>query len=155
MDKKNPPIVIGVLRTENFLKTFLCALLLACTFTGKAQNPKIKCYFNHQVNTSVSSGTNAISLPTQIVDTLIAYINVVIIQDKSVATSYYNEFNQIWGSTTTTPNAANAKFSPNKVASATNTFTVNGTPIEVYFSPKDATASHLQTAIGTANNELC
>lgn len=257
MDKKRPPIIIGVMRLS------VITIMLLATLAAKAQNPKIKCYFNHPVNTALSTGTNAVYLNTTFVDTLIGYINrakatidvcvynyyitsgdgmnaiatainnayargvtirwigngsssnngwanlntnihtvsspttstygichnkfvvfdvntsnandaivwtgsynftrqqndhdynnVVIIQDKAVATAYYNQFNQMWGSTTATPNATNSKFGPYKTASTVNSFTVNGTPVEVYFSPKDGTASHLQTEIGTANNEL-
>jgi hypothetical protein len=60
----------------------------------------------------------------------------------------------MWGSTTATPNATNSKFGPNKTASTVNSFTVNGTPVQVYFSPKDGTASHLQSMINTANSDL-
>jgi hypothetical protein len=257
MDKKRPPIIIGVMRNTFWI------FLLALSFQGTAQNPKIKCYFNQPVNTALSTGTNAVYLNTTIVDTLIAYINrakasidlcvynyyitsgdgmdaiatavnnayargvtirwigngsssnngwanlnagihtvssptttaygichnkfvvfdvntsnandaivwtgscnftrqqndhdynnVIIIQDKLVATTYYNQFNQMWGSTTATPNATNSKFGPNKTASTVNSFTVNGTPVQVYFSPKDGTASHLQSMINTANSDL-
>lgn len=258
MDNKKPPIIIGVLRYQA-----LCLALLLSLTLG-AQNSKIKCYFNHPVNTAVSTGTNALYLNTTFDDTLIAYINraqvsidlcvynyyvtsasdvmnavatainnaysrgvtirwigngtssnngwanlnaniqtlsspttssygichnkfvvfdvnsansndaivwtgsynftrqqndndynnVVIIQDKNVATAYYNEFNKMWGGTGSSPNTTNSKFGTYKTASAVNTFTVNGTPIEVYFSPKDNTASHLRNAINTANSDL-
>lgn len=257
MDKKRPPIIIGVMRIS------IIMLMLAFTFNSKAQNPKIKCYFNHPVNTALSTGTNAVYLNTTFVDTLIAYINrakqsidlcvynyyitsgdgmdaiatavnaayargvtvrwigngsssnngwanlnanihtvsspttsaygichnkfvvfdvnttnsndaivwtgsynftrqqndhdynnVVIIQDKNVATAYYNEFNKMWGSTTAIPNATNSKFGPYKTASAVTSFTVNGTPVEVYFSPKDSPSSHMQTHINSANSDL-
>ncbi len=260
MDKKTPTI-IGVIKKT--LLVFATLYSILSTQYSFAQNPKIKCYFNHPVNNAVSSGTNAINLNTAFVDTLIAYINratlsidlcvynyyltsgdgmdaiatainaaytrgvvirwigngsssnngwvnlntniktlsspttagygishnkfvvfdvgssnasvpivwtgsynfsrqqnnfdynnIVIIQDKPLATAYYNEFNKMWGGTAAAPNLANSKFGTFKTVSTTNTFTVNGTPIEVYFSPKDQTASHLQNAIATANNEL-
>lgn len=82
------------------------------------------------------------------------YNNVVIIQDKNVAQAYYKEFNKMWGSTTATPNLTNSKFGTNKTASTTNTFTVNGTPVEVYFSPKDGATTYLTNSVNSANNEL-
>src|ERR1700749_3302996 len=40
-----------------------------------AQNPKIKCYFNHPVNTKISTGSNAIYLNGTFADTIAACIN--------------------------------------------------------------------------------
>jgi phosphatidylserine/phosphatidylglycerophosphate/cardiolipin synthase-like enzyme len=43
--------------------------------TAAAQNPKLKCYFNHPVNNALSTGTNAIYLNGTFPDTVVAYIN--------------------------------------------------------------------------------
>lgn len=80
--------------------------------------------------------------------------NVIIIQDKNVALAYTNEFNEMWGGSDLTPNSANSKFGPYKTDNTTHVFNVNGTTIEVYFSPSDGTNSKLQKAIGTANADL-
>ena len=80
--------------------------------------------------------------------------NALVIQDKNVAQTYYSQFNQMWGSTTATPNTSVSKFGTFKTASTTTSFTVNGTPVEVYFSPKDGATTHLTSAINSANNEL-
>ncbi len=237
-----------------------------CIFSVKAQapNPKIKCYFNHPVNTGVSSGTNAVYLNGTFKDTLIAYINrakytidfcvynfyqtstsdninsiatavnnaysrgvtirwvcngtstnsalvnlnanihsiaspttatygichnkfvvfdanslnpadaivwtgsynftseqnnsdynnVLIIQDQPLAQAYYSQFNQMWGGTGATPNQTNSKFGIYKTASAVTGFTVNGTPVQVYFSPKDGAGTQLKNVINSADNEL-
>jgi phosphatidylserine/phosphatidylglycerophosphate/cardiolipin synthase-like enzyme len=228
-----------------------------------AQNPKIKVYFNHPVNNSVSTGTNAIYLQNTMADTIAAYItrakysvdiaqydysasssfsamavianacntahgkgvvvrwiydgsqpnsglpllnsainklaspvvtnyimhnkfvaidatsatatdpyvitgsndwgitqtdscfnNLVIIQDKSLTNAYYLEFNKMWGGTGAAPVSANSKFSTNKTHSAQNIFNVNGTTVEVYFSPKDTAEAHMVKAINTVNNEF-
>ena len=268
MESKKP-VVIGIINkmTSIFKRAFLICISLYSLLNTQysfAQNPKIKCYFNHPVNNNASSGTNAVYLNGTFKDTLIAYINrakysidfcvynyystsgtdainaiatavnaaytrgvtirwigngtssnsgwtylntniptvsspttsaygishnkfilfdvnssntneplvwtgsynfstqqnntdynnILIVQDKPLALAYYNEFNKMWGSTTATPNATNAKFGTFKTASTVNSFTVNGTPIEVYFSPKDAATSHLSTAIASANFEL-
>jgi hypothetical protein len=239
-------------------------LLIGCIIfyagIGRSQNPKIKCYFNHPVNNSVSAGTNAVCLNTAFADTLVAYINraqqsidlciynyyltpgdgmdviatainnaynrgvvirwigngsssnngwanlntnikklsspttqgygichnkfivfdanssdavvwtgsfnltrqqnnydynnLLIIQDQPVAMAYYNEFNKMWGGAGISPNLSSSKFGINKTPSAVNTFTVNGTLVEVYFSPRDGAATHLKNAINTANSEL-
>ena len=82
------------------------------------------------------------------------YNNIVFVQSKQVAAAYYNEFNKMWGSTTATPNATNATFSTFKTASTQTQFIVNGTPIEVYFSPKDSVGLQLQRQIATADEDV-
>lgn len=241
---------------------FVCLQMLI-TNRAFAQNPFIKCYFNHPVNTSISSGVDAIYLNGTFADTVAAYINrakytvdiaiynftsgssslvatiataannaylrgvilrwiyngsstnsglsllnpnirtlaspttsgygimhdkfmvidvnsttpldailmtgstnwsttqtkydynnIVVVQDQPVALAYYNEFNKMWGGTDSIPNMANAAFGNYKTPSAASSFVVNGTPIEVYFSPKDDPDTHLKSAIATADNEL-
>ncbi len=245
-----------------------CRIALAVIFlfaaTGLiAQNPKIKCYFNHPVNTTISTGVNAVYLNSTFPDTIAAYINrakytvdialynftassgsnvakiatavnnatirgvvvrwlynipgtsntglsllnaqvnkgqsidvnnyimhnkfmvidinspdsndvvaqtgsynwsdfqtsgdynnIVFIQSKQVALAFYNEFNKMWGGTGATQNTVNAKFSTAKTPSAQTRFNVNGTPIEVYFSPKDSLGGKLKNSINTANYDL-
>lgn len=80
--------------------------------------------------------------------------NAVIIQDPHVANAYLAQFNMMWGSNGPSPNAANSKFGAFKTASATNTFTVDGRTVEVYFSPADNTNSHIVSAINGVDKEL-
>ncbi len=257
MTKKTPPIIIGVLRSGAFFVSLLCAL-----FTS-AQNPKIKCYFNHPVNTNVSTGTNAIYLNGTFVDTVVAYINrskysldvcvynytynsgdgldaiataanaaanrgvvvrwiydgigsnsgvsllnsniqtlgsptsfsygimhnkfmiidanstnlndpivwtgsfnfsrnqsdvdynnIVIFQDKLLAQGFTTEFNKMWGGAGPNPNTTNSKFGPFKTPSAQTSYTVNGTPVDVYFSPMDNVGTKLMNSISTAGSDL-
>lgn len=239
-------------------------LMIAVFTTAAAQNPNIKCYFNHPVNTSISTGANAAYLNGKFPDTIAAYINrakytidialynytassgssvakiatavnaaanrgvvvrwiyngtsstsntglsllnalvhttpsanytnyimhnkfmvidvnsadstdviaqtgsynwsdfqstgdynnIIFFQSKQVALAFYNEFNKMWGGTAATPNTATATFSTFKTKSAQTKFNVNGTPVEVYFSPKDSLGNRLESSINTCNYDL-
>ncbi|MCW3127130.1 MAG: C-terminal target protein [Bacteroidetes bacterium] len=80
--------------------------------------------------------------------------NAVIIQDQPLAQAYLAEFEQMWGSTTATPNATNAKFGPFKTATTAHTFTIDGKTVQLYFSPSDNTNDQIVTAINTADKQL-
>jgi phosphatidylserine/phosphatidylglycerophosphate/cardiolipin synthase-like enzyme len=80
--------------------------------------------------------------------------NLLIIQSKQIALAFYTEFNTMWGSTTLTPNSANAKFSSFKSAAAQNQFLVDGILVEVYFGPVNSLNTRIATAIQNANNDL-
>ncbi|MGZ3885136.1 MAG: phospholipase D-like domain-containing protein, partial [Bacteroidia bacterium] len=245
---------------KRFYNFLLVLIFVSCL--SQAQNPYIKCYFNHPVNTTVSSGVNA-HYNTSFKDTLIGYINrakysidfcvydylhstgdgfdaiatavnsayargvvirwiyngsstnsglsllnsniktigspttsaygichnkfavfdanssnpadafvwtgsfnfslaqnssdynnIIIIQNKPLAQAYYAQFNQMWGGTGSAPNLTNSKFGTFKSPSATTSFTVGGTPVEVYFSPKDNATTQMQNYVSTANFEL-
>lgn len=82
------------------------------------------------------------------------YNNLLIINSKNVAQTFYNEFNKMWGSTGLVPNVATSRFGPFKSPSAQKIFNVNGTVVEVYFSPKDNSDIGLENAISTANHDL-
>ncbi len=83
------------------------------------------------------------------------YNNVVIIQDKPLALAYTAEFNEMWGSTTATPNATAAKFGSTKTDPlTTHTFTIGGKTVELYFSPTDGVNNHIISTINTANTDL-
>ncbi len=244
-------------------KLFSTCSLLFITLISFAQNPNIKCYFNHAVNTALSTNTNAIYLNGTFPDTIAAYINrakstvdvalynftsngfdvvtkiatainnahtrgvivrwvydggstnsglslinssisklgsptatgygimhnkfviidvntinasdayvitgsynfsnaqtnydynnLLIIQDKNVATAYYNEFNKMWGGTASTPNLTASTFGPNKTTSAAHYFNVNGMQVQIHFSPKDTCGKYLKNVINSANSDL-
>lgn len=80
--------------------------------------------------------------------------NVIIIQDKSLAQNYKLEFEEMWGSTTTTPNSSTANYGYNKEDNTAHNFIIGGTQVESYFSPSDATNSAIIAAINTADDEL-
>jgi hypothetical protein len=238
--------------------------MTCCCSKAAAQNPAIKCYFNHPVNTTISSGMNADYLNGSFPDTIAAYINranftvdiamynytstinsnvykiavaanaaanrgvsirwihngtsatsnsglnllnpliktfaspnysnyimhnkfmvidvnsadsndavlqsgsynwsdvqtsgdynnIVIVKNRQVALAYYQEFNKMWGSSGANPDAGSAVFSSFKTASSQTQFNVNGTPVEVYFSPKDSVGKQLLASINTADYDL-
>ncbi len=80
--------------------------------------------------------------------------NVLFIQDASLARVYTLEFNEMFGSTTTTPNPANAKFGPAKSDNTPHEFVIGGNRIEVFFSPSDGVNQQIVNHINTANNDL-
>jgi len=82
------------------------------------------------------------------------YNNMVILQNKNLAIAYYNEFNKMWGGTAAAPDTTKSTFGTHKTASTQHIFNVNGTKVELYFSPKDSLGVHLQNTINTVNNEL-
>ncbi len=82
------------------------------------------------------------------------YNNLVIIQDQALAQAYTTEFQEMWGSATANYNVTNAKFGSQKTNNTPHTFNINGTTVELYFSPSDATTSHINTAIATCNSDL-
>jgi phosphatidylserine/phosphatidylglycerophosphate/cardiolipin synthase-like enzyme len=73
------------------------------------------------------------------------------IQDYGLAQAYLAEFNEEWGSSTDTPNAANSKIGNRKTDNTPHHFVVNGIPIDLYFSPSDGTENQIVNAVNTAN----
>jgi phosphatidylserine/phosphatidylglycerophosphate/cardiolipin synthase-like enzyme len=82
------------------------------------------------------------------------YNNMLIIEDSTIAQTYKNEFNEMWGSTTLIPNTSNSKFGSSKSDNTQHNFNVNGTDIEVYFSPSDGVTSKIENTIYTADYNL-
>ncbi|MFT3678954.1 MAG: phosphatidylserine/phosphatidylglycerophosphate/cardiolipin synthase family protein [Ferruginibacter sp.] len=80
--------------------------------------------------------------------------NIVFINSRQVALAFYNEFNKMWGGSGSEPDINNSRFSVYKTASAQTRFNVEGTDVEVYFSPKDSLGTRLQRAISTADYDL-
>ena len=247
----------------SFKCLYLLLFVLLINTHSFAQNPKIKCYFNHPVNNSLSTGVNAVNLNGNFPDTIVAYINrakytldialynynstagdplskfatavnnakqrgvkvrwiydggstnsglnlldtaihtigspnnssygimhnkfmvidvnsadsndatilsgsynwtsqqtstdynnIIFIQNKDVAYAYYLEFNKMWGGTGLIPDTTLSTFGPKKITSAKHNFNVNGTRVEVYFSPKDTVAKYLKNVISAATKEL-
>lgn len=82
------------------------------------------------------------------------YNNLVIIEDQSLANAYTTEFEEMWGSSTTTPNLTNAKFGADKLDNTPHNFSIGGKTVELYFSPSDNVTSHIEAAILTANTDM-
>ena len=241
----------------------LIFILLGWSVVSNAQNPNIKCYFNHPVNNTLSTGRNAVYLKGTFPDTIVSYINnakysldfaiydftsvagdsvsmiakavnnahkrgvivrwinngnssnvgmsllsstihrvssptsksygimhnkflvidinspdsndayvitgsynysveqtnedynnLLIVRNQQVATAYYNQFNQMWGGTDSIPNLKLSSFGTHKITSPVHYFNVNGTAIDVHFSPKDSCGGYVAKAINSANNDL-
>lgn len=80
--------------------------------------------------------------------------NVIVIQDQAIAKNYQIEFNEMWGSTTTTADLLQSRFGYYKRDNTAHEFVIGGKRIEVYFSPSDNTSEHINTVLKTANTDL-
>lgn len=80
--------------------------------------------------------------------------NVIEIQDKALANAYTTEFNEMWGSTTDTPNAATSRFGARKLDNTPHYFIINGTPVELYFSPSDGTTGKIIKTLNKASKSI-
>lgn len=80
--------------------------------------------------------------------------NVIIFQDQSLAVAYTMEFNEMWGSAGPTPNAANAKFGPDKSNNTPHEFSIGGKRVENYFSPSDNVNYEIIRTANTAQGQL-
>lgn len=80
--------------------------------------------------------------------------NVIIIQDQSLARTYKIEFEEMWGSHSSTPDAAKARFGFTKKNNTPHEFKINGKRVESYFSPTDGVNTKIVDNINTTNNDL-
>ncbi len=80
--------------------------------------------------------------------------NMVIIQDQALARAYTIEFEEMWGSSTMTPDPENARFGALKMNNTPEKFIIGGSNVELYFSPSDNTTNAIVEAIESANNNL-
>lgn len=82
------------------------------------------------------------------------YNNVILIQDQSLVQAYELEFEEMWGSSGTMPNAANAKFGAAKSDNTPHQFTIGGRSVQLYFSPSDGTSAKIEQALLSAQTDL-
>ncbi len=80
--------------------------------------------------------------------------NVIIVQDQSLARAYKIEFEEMWGSTTSTPNATTARFGSAKKNNTPHEFKIKGQRVESYFSPTDGVNAQIVQKISTTNHDL-
>jgi phosphatidylserine/phosphatidylglycerophosphate/cardiolipin synthase-like enzyme len=80
--------------------------------------------------------------------------NSIEIQDQALAGAYTIEFNEMWGSEMDVPSAAASRFGARKLDNTPHVFTINGTRVELYFSPSDRTTSHIISTLDSAHNSL-
>ena len=79
------------------------------------------------------------------------YQNVVEIQDKSLAKIYTLEFNEMWGSSTASPNSSTSRFGANKLNNTPHRLLIDSTWVESYFSPSDQVSSQIKKTILTTD----
>lgn len=80
--------------------------------------------------------------------------NLVVIRDSAVTAAYLKEFEEMWGGQSDTPNADAARFGAEKADNTPHTFTVGGSRVDIYFSPSDHTASHINDALLAARTSI-
>lgn len=80
--------------------------------------------------------------------------NSLLIADQAVARAYTLEFEEMWGSSTMTPNPSLARFGENKRNNTPHYFTVGGRPLEVWFSQGDNVSQHIVDYLGEATSSV-
>jgi phosphatidylserine/phosphatidylglycerophosphate/cardiolipin synthase-like enzyme len=80
--------------------------------------------------------------------------NVIIIQDQSLARGYKIEFEEMWGSSTSIPDAGKARFGFTKKNNTPHEYKINGKRVESYFSPTDGVNAKIVQTINTTNKDL-
>jgi phosphatidylserine/phosphatidylglycerophosphate/cardiolipin synthase-like enzyme len=80
--------------------------------------------------------------------------NVVIIQDQSLARAFRLEFEEMFGSTGSWPDADLARFGPDKLDNTPHEFIIGGKRVECYFSPSDGTHFQILKAIESSDFSL-
>ena len=80
--------------------------------------------------------------------------NVIEINDPSLAQTYQDEFEEMWGSDADTPNSSNAKFGSNKSDNTSHSFSIGGRDVGLYFSPSDQTESKIIDAMASADSSI-
>ncbi len=80
--------------------------------------------------------------------------NALEIQDKALANAYTMEFNEMWGSSTDTPNSSQSRFGNRKTDNTPHKFNIEGIPVESYFSPSDQTTLHIYRTLEQATSSI-
>jgi phosphatidylserine/phosphatidylglycerophosphate/cardiolipin synthase-like enzyme len=80
--------------------------------------------------------------------------NAIAIQDQAMALAFKMEFNEMWGSSSTVPNALNSKFGPYKTDNTPHHFVVGNKVVDLYFSPSDGTNSKIIDSINSADSDI-
>jgi len=80
--------------------------------------------------------------------------NVIEIQDQALAGAYLLEFNEMWGSDGDAPIASTSRFGARKHDNTPHVFNINGTPVELYFSPSDRTTSAIIKTLNKAGHSV-
>ena len=82
------------------------------------------------------------------------YQNSVELQDAALAGAYTLEFNEMWGSSSDTPNQSASRFGARKTDNTPHRFVIGGRNVECYFSPSDRTTSHIVATVNAAKHSV-
>ena len=82
------------------------------------------------------------------------YQNAIEVQDQALANVYTLEFNEMWGSSTDTPNASNSRFGARKLDDTPHKFSIGGHDAACYFSPSDGANWQIISAINAAQHSV-
>jgi phosphatidylserine/phosphatidylglycerophosphate/cardiolipin synthase-like enzyme len=80
--------------------------------------------------------------------------NVVIVQDQSLAKTYTMEFDEMWGSSSSTPDLVQSRFGPFKKDNTPHYFNIGGRRVECFFSPSDGTNARIIQGVLDATHDL-
>ncbi len=80
--------------------------------------------------------------------------NVVIIQDQALARAYQLEFEEMWGGSGPQPGVFGSVAGDQKADNTPHLFNINGTMVELYFSPSDNVSFRMEEAIRSADSMI-
>ncbi len=80
--------------------------------------------------------------------------NALLIRDEALCAAYTAEFEEMWGSSSESPDANESRFGSRKTNNTPHRFSIGGIRIEQYMSPSDDTESAMLKAIRTADKSL-
>ena len=69
--------------------------------------------------------------------------NVIVFQDWGLAQAYTLDFDQMWGSSTLTPNATASRMGSRKAEVIPHQFQIGGIPVQAFMSPSDQTENRM------------
>jgi phosphatidylserine/phosphatidylglycerophosphate/cardiolipin synthase-like enzyme len=80
--------------------------------------------------------------------------NLVIVRDMALARAYRMEFDEMWGGSGAQPVPANSRFGEDKADNTPHHFNINGTAVQLWFSPSDGTTARIAQALSTADQHI-
>jgi len=86
--------------------------------------------------------------------TNVHYQNMIEFQDVAIAGAYTREFNQKWGSETTTPDASRSRFGSQKIVVNPSTFWIGDSYVRLFFSPQGNTEAGIIDALTKAEHSV-
>ena len=76
------------------------------------------------------------------------------IQDQALAGAFTREFEEMWGSSTDTPDPSNSRFSARKMDNTPHVFTIGGRTVWLFFSPSDGTSTQINLTLRSADHSI-